>query len=69
MIKLNFLEKLLDGAQVEWKPLGEIGEFTRGKRFVKKDCFQMDSRVFIMAKCILIIVFGQIRLNHLLVKI
>jgi len=24
-------------AEVEWKPLGEIGEFTRGKRFTKAD--------------------------------
>jgi type I restriction enzyme S subunit len=26
-----------EGQEVEWKPLGEIGEFTRGKRFVKDD--------------------------------
>ncbi|MEK3852359.1 MULTISPECIES: restriction endonuclease subunit S [unclassified Paenibacillus] len=37
MIKPNFIEELLDGVQVEWKTLGEIGEFTRGKRFVKTD--------------------------------
>jgi type I restriction enzyme M protein len=33
----NFMEKLLDGDEVEWKTLGEIGNFIRGKRFVKTD--------------------------------
>lgn len=33
----EFLESLLDGAGVKWTPLGEVGEFLRGKRFVKKD--------------------------------
>ena len=37
MSKLNFMEKLLDDAEVEWKTLGEVGEFQRGKRFVRKD--------------------------------
>jgi len=37
MSHLSFMEKLLDGAEVEWKALGEIGKFQRGKRFVKKD--------------------------------
>ncbi len=32
-----FLEKLLDGQAVEWKPLGEVGELKRGKRVVKKE--------------------------------
>jgi Restriction endonuclease S subunits len=31
------MEKLLDGIDVEWKSLGEIGDFVRGKRFVKTD--------------------------------
>ncbi len=31
----GFLEKLLDGADVEWKPLGEIVKGKRGKRLVK----------------------------------
>ncbi|WP_421947111.1 hypothetical protein [Phaeodactylibacter xiamenensis] len=35
--RLPFIEKLLEGGEVEWKALGEIGEFQRGKRFVKKD--------------------------------
>ena len=34
---MSYLEKLLDGAEVEWKALGEIGEFIRGKRFTKAD--------------------------------
>lgn len=33
---MNFLEKLYD-INVEWKELGDIGSFTRGKRFVKSD--------------------------------
>ncbi len=28
MSELDFLEKLLDGAQVQWKPLGEIAEYS-----------------------------------------
>ena len=37
MSKLGFLADLLDGAEFEWKPFGEVGQFQRGKRFVKKD--------------------------------
>lgn len=37
MSTVAFLYKLLDGADVQWKPLKEIGEFQRGKRFVKAD--------------------------------
>ncbi|UCO97519.1 restriction endonuclease subunit S [Metapseudomonas lalkuanensis] len=37
MSSVNFMEKLLDRVGVEWKALGEIGEFVRGKRFVKTD--------------------------------
>lgn len=37
MIELSYLEKLLDGAEVEWKTLDDIGQFLRGKRFVKSD--------------------------------
>lgn len=35
MSKLSFMERLLDGAKVEWKPLGEVVELQRGKRLVK----------------------------------
>ena len=37
MSSVRFLDKLLNGEAVEWKALGEIGDFTRGKRFVKTD--------------------------------
>ena len=37
MSSVNFLEKLLDGMDVEWRELGKIGDFVRGKRFVKTD--------------------------------
>ena len=34
-----YLEKLLDGVEVEWKPLGDenIGKFIRGGGLQKKD--------------------------------
>ena len=37
MSKLNFVEKLLQGVEVEWKPLGEVGELVRGNGLQKKD--------------------------------
>jgi type I restriction enzyme, S subunit len=37
MSNMSFIEKQLDGVEVKWKPLGEIGDFLRGKRFVKTD--------------------------------
>lgn len=37
MSSLSFVDKLLNGIDVEWKALGEVGEFVRGKRFVKTD--------------------------------
>jgi type I restriction enzyme S subunit len=37
MRKLSYLEKLLDGVEVEWKPLGNIGKFIRGNGLQKKD--------------------------------
>lgn len=37
MSQVNYLEKLLNGADVEWKPLGEIGVFIRGNGMQKKD--------------------------------
>ena len=33
---MNYLEKLLDGVEVEWKTLGEISKITIGE-FVHKD--------------------------------
>ncbi len=37
MSELTYLEKLLDGAEVEWKLLGEVGELVRGNGLPKKD--------------------------------
>lgn len=37
MSELSYFEKLLDGAKVEWKTLDGVGQFLRGKRFVKSD--------------------------------
>lgn len=37
MSELSFMEKLLDGVEVEWKALGEVGEFIRGNGMQKKD--------------------------------
>ena len=37
MSGMNFLERLLDGVAVEWKPLGEIGELVRGNGLPKTD--------------------------------
>ncbi len=40
MAQHPFLENLLNGQAVEWKPLGEVGKFIRGKRFVKTDIIE-----------------------------
>lgn len=37
MSHLSYMEKLLDGVEVEWLPLGEIGQFIRGNGLQKKD--------------------------------
>ena len=37
MSDVIFMGKLLDGVSVKWSALGEVGEFVRGKRFVKAD--------------------------------
>ncbi len=36
MSGLNFLNKLLDGVDVEWLSLGELGDFIRGNGLQKK---------------------------------
>lgn len=33
----SFMEKLLDGVEVEWKALEEVGEVIRGNGLQKKD--------------------------------
>ena len=42
MSELHYLEKLLDGAEVEWLPLGELAEIKRGTSITKKDVAQGD---------------------------
>ncbi|NHC60114.1 restriction endonuclease subunit S [Paenalcaligenes suwonensis] len=37
MSGVEFLDKLLDGVEVEWTPLGKVGEFIRGNGLQKKD--------------------------------
>lgn len=37
MSSLSFMERLLDGVEVEWKPLGAIGELVRGNGLPKID--------------------------------
>jgi type I restriction enzyme S subunit len=37
MSSMNFMEKLLDGVEVEWKALGAIGELVRGNGLPKID--------------------------------
>lgn len=37
MSGVDFLDKLLDGVAVEWKPLGELGALVRGNGLQKKD--------------------------------
>ena len=37
MSGVDFLNKLLDGVEVEWKPLGQLGELVRGNGLQKKD--------------------------------
>lgn len=37
MSYMNFLDKLLDGVTVEWRPLGDLGELVRGNGLQKKD--------------------------------
>lgn len=35
MIQLNYLEKLLDGVEVEWKALSDVAEYVRGLTYSK----------------------------------
>lgn len=37
MSDIRFMEKLLDGVEVEWKTLGEVGDFIRGSGIQKSD--------------------------------
>lgn len=35
--QMKYIDRLLQGAPVEWRPLGEVGEFSRGSGLQKKD--------------------------------
>ena len=37
MSEMSYMEKLLDGVEVEWKPLGEVGALVRGNGLPKTD--------------------------------
>ena len=37
MSHASFMEKLLEGVEVEWKPLGKVGELVRGNGLPKSD--------------------------------
>lgn len=37
MSEMSYLEKLLDGVEVEWLPLGKLGELVRGNGLPKSD--------------------------------
>lgn len=37
MNKSRFLEKLLDGVKVEWKPLGNVSDIKRGTSITKEN--------------------------------
>ncbi len=37
MSELSYLEKLLDGVEVKWLPLGQLGELVRGNGLPKSD--------------------------------
>ena len=34
MSKQNFVEKLLQGAEVEWKPLGEVADYEQPTKYL-----------------------------------
>jgi type I restriction enzyme S subunit len=37
MSRMSYMEKLLDGVQVEWRALGEVAEIQRGRRLIKSE--------------------------------
>lgn len=53
---MSFLDKLLEGVEVEWKTLGEVAEIIRGVRVTKKDLlsdgnillFQVEQDIWVM---------------------
>ncbi|HML84790.1 MAG TPA: restriction endonuclease subunit S, partial [Bacteroidales bacterium] len=39
---MSYLDKLLEGVEVEWKTLGEVVEIRRGRRLVKSQLEEFD---------------------------
>lgn len=37
---MSYLDKLLEGVEVEWKTLGEVCKVLRGKRLTKKELIE-----------------------------
>lgn len=52
MNELNFLEKFLDGIDVEWMSLGNIGSFIRGNGLQKKISLKVVFQQYIMVRFI-----------------
>ena len=40
MSNISFMEKLLDGIEVEWKPLGEVSRFVNGRAYKKPELLE-----------------------------
>ncbi|TVO38535.1 restriction endonuclease subunit S [Vibrio algivorus] len=40
MSNISFIEKLLDGVEVEWKPLGEVARFINGRAYKKPELLE-----------------------------
>jgi type I restriction enzyme S subunit len=59
MIKLNFMEKLLEGVEVEWKNLGEVAELYGGLSGKNKKDFDDGNALYISYKNI----FDNIEIN------
>nr|HPH54174.1 hypothetical protein [Bacteroidales bacterium] len=59
MSSVNFLEKLLDGVEVEWKTLGEVAEIYGGLTGKSKSDFDNGNAYFIPYKNI----FNNIEIN------
>ena len=59
MSELSYLEKLLDGAEVEWLPLGVLGELVRGNGLPKLILLRQVFLLFTMVRFIPFMAFQQ----------
>ncbi len=64
MSKSGFLEKLLEGATVEWKMLGEVGNFVRGSGIQKSDFTESGTGCIHYGQFIRTTVHGLIKPSH-----